>query len=102
MEPQVLGEGEWEKKGVMMLHVVLELKELRTLPHPGIHPVAPQTPNAEEGCMNWQRSGRAGVGGRWDGSEVTVAQPCPGPVLGGKTHTGSEDLPEPSPGACLL
>ena len=46
-----------------MPHVALELKELRTLPHPGIHPLAPQTPNAEGGCRNWQRSGRAGWGG---------------------------------------
>lgn len=67
---------------MVMPHLALELKELRTLPHPDSHPFAPQTPNAEEASRNWQRSRRGGGMG-WGRGEVTVAQPCPAPVLGG-------------------
>lgn len=65
----------------MMPHLALELKELRTLPHPDIHPLAFQTPNAaaEEGSRNWQLGWRGGGGAGWGRGNCGPAWPraCP-------------------------
>lgn len=65
--------------------LVLELKELRTLPHPDTYPFALQNPNLNhQGRIQELAEERESWG--WGEDGVTVAQSCPGLVLGRRTY----------------
>lgn len=85
----------------MRAHLVLELKELRTLPHPDTHPFAPETIirqgrnqelTEELGSWGW---GEVGARLLWPNLAQSLSS------VGGRTP-GSKNLQDPSSGACFL
>lgn len=79
----------------MAPHLPLELKELRTLPHPDTHPFVPQTVIRQGRIQELAEERESWGGTGWGGCELTVARSRPDLALGGSTRTGSKNLQEP-------